>query len=175
MSKIKNKGLSYVELMVSIAIMAIAVGLVTITVSAVNRNDIGRACEKIASSLNEGRNAALTGGTNKGWVTFAYHNGSIMCNVGEEFNSSHGVNFSTQSWKKVCSGKQITVIGNTKNLNSEGDYITINFKQSTGEIYKYRVNDDPDTDNVGAITFTVKNGSKTNTVLLNSFGKVEKY
>ena len=80
--KKNNKGLSYVELLIVIAIMAIAVGLITLSIGLVNRTSINRGIEKVGSSLNQARNTAMARGSERGTIEISCSGGKYYCYVG---------------------------------------------------------------------------------------------
>ena len=85
--KDNNKGLSYVEFIIVIAIMAIAVGLVSLSMGLVSRTNINRGAEKVSSSLNQARNTAMARGTDRGTIEISF-DGKLLYSskVGKEFN-----------------------------------------------------------------------------------------
>lgn len=77
-----NKGLSYVEFLIVIAIMAIAVGLVTFSMGLVSRTNINRGADKVSSSLNQARNTAMARGSDRGTIEISYDGATYYCYVG---------------------------------------------------------------------------------------------
>lgn len=80
--KDNNKGLSYVEFIIVIAIMAIAVGLVSLSMGLVSRTNINRGAEKVSSSLNQARNTAMARGTDRGTIEISFDGATYYCYVG---------------------------------------------------------------------------------------------
>lgn len=61
-----NKGFSYVEMILVIAIMAILIGVMSLSIGLVSRANVNRGIEKVGSSLNQARNSAMAKGYLKG-------------------------------------------------------------------------------------------------------------
>ena len=130
-----NKGLSYYELIIVIAIMALMVGFATISIGAVYRNDVKRVSDSFESGLKEARNKAISKGTKYGYFNFYNKDNNLYINIGEEILSFDS---STQNWVKIPGVDHLRV-------RTETDYGTVNlpinsgalanikFLQSTGE------------------------------------------
>lgn len=173
MKRLNNKGLSYVELMIVIGIMALLVGFSTITLGAVNRNDVGRAGDKLVSYINAGRTRALTNGSKGGYCNLYVHNGNLYANCGERISPTNPADLGTQKWDKVCA-KNITLHYGVVPLG-EGECINLKFKQSTGEYIGYQssANDDSVVPVTGELTLNLSNGSNQWNKKINKFGKIE--
>ena len=123
-----NRGFSYVEMIIAIAILSIMVGMITITIGAVNRNNVRRTSEKIQSLLNQARVNAMSKGTaNGGCVNVAKVDGNYYSYVGgtvtdAQYVKDHG--------EKLCAGT-LTLYFNG-NIVNENHVETVQFKQSTG-------------------------------------------
>lgn len=75
MSK-NNKGFSYVELILVIAIMAIMVGIVGLSMGLISRTNVNKAASNLESSMNQARSLAMAKGTSNGVVDI-FRNGDI--------------------------------------------------------------------------------------------------
>ena len=177
MKSYSNKGFSYIELLLVITIMSLMAGFSAIAIGTVNRNNVSRTADKVYASINSGRSSSLTNGTKNGWCNFTVKNGNLYCYCGKRISNSNPVNFSTQNWDKICT-KAITLkygpSGTTK-LN-EGDVLSLNFKQSTGEFNGYKTKNVSDATDctTGNLKITITNNSnKSKTLTINKFGKIE--
>ncbi len=167
-----NKGFTYVELIIAIAIMSIIVGFSTITLGTVNRNNVNRSADRIASSINEGRNKCLTSGSKNGCCNFYMYDGVLYCYFGENIYSPSMINFSTQDWKKV-SAKPLTFMFGTNEL-TEGNCVSLSFKQSTGEFLGYNgsLYEHPEVLNTGTLIVKTQYNDRVADIEVNEFGKV---
>ena len=131
MFKKTNKGLSYIELILVIAIMTLMAGLVTITMGTVNRNNLNRASDKVVSVFNEARNNALSKGSDNGYLNITSVDGVIYYNVGKPICDNLDVDFDTQEWDKLTKSPIDFYIGSTK--LEDGNTFSFQYKQSSGE------------------------------------------
>lgn len=125
--KKNNKGFSYVELMIVIAIMGILVGLVSLSFTLVDRTNVAKAGDRLVSVLNQGRTNALTKGSSSGYVYFTKKNGALYAYVGPEITA---IDYSTQNWERISS-RAINVKLAGAEIN-EGDLRFVQFSQATG-------------------------------------------
>lgn len=125
----KNKGFSYVEMIVVIAVMTILASFATLSISMVNRNNVNKACDKAISFINEARSSSITNGTDSGYVIFYSSDNGLFCYVGEALTSIN-ISDSNQHWEKICSSGVDFYNGASK--LDEGDSVSLQFKQSTG-------------------------------------------
>ena len=135
MFKHKNKGLSYLELVVSITIGILLTAFFTITVTTAHRNNANRAKDKIEVSVKTARNNALSRGSENGWVNFYYKNNKLYCYIGKELDfdtNKPSLTSADQKWELVAS--------NVSKFSFDGVDIPdglaagMVFKQSTGEM-----------------------------------------
>lgn len=165
-----NKGVTYIELLLVIAVMSIMVAFASISMGTVNRNNIFRAKDEVISSINQGRSSALTNGSDKGWSNFTVKNGNLYHNAGSKITI---VDFNTQNWEKVCS-KNVQLKYGTATLG-ENQILNLSFKQSTGEFLGYHVStmDDVNDITTGPVIIGMTNKNKTTSFTINTFGKIE--
>ena len=133
MNRLNNKGLSYLELVLVIAIMAIVVGFTTISINTVNHNNVSRSSDNLYTVLNKARNTAMTKGTKYGWITFTNKNNVVYYRIGEKVPYISGSNYydAYSDWKKL-SPSAVKVYFGTNSFDN-GDTCELAFKQSTGE------------------------------------------
>ena len=85
MNKTNNKGFSYVEMIIVLAIMGIMVGFLSISISTNYRNEVSRTAEKFESRVNQARTSALTKGTANGYLNIAYVDKAYYTYVGNPY------------------------------------------------------------------------------------------
>lgn len=129
--KTDNKGFSYVELILVIAIMAILVGLTALSMGLVSRTNVTRGAEKLYSSLSQARSASLAKGTQNGALTISCVGGKYYCYVGNPSSP----NF--DELKEELVGSPVTIgyyiEGDTDMYEiTPGSSITIKYDQSSG-------------------------------------------
>lgn len=130
MNKINNKGFSYVEMIIVLAIMGIMVGFVSISISTNYRNEVARAAEKFETQVNQARTAALTKGSANGNLNIAYVDKAYYTYIGEKLSDANNVK---TKGEKLCNGNHLTMflVGA---IDAESPYRCLTFKQSTGGI-----------------------------------------
>ena len=133
MNRLNNKGLSYLELVLVIAIMAIVVGFTTISINTVNNNNVSRSADSAYSVINKARNNAMVKGSKYGWITFTNHNNVVYYRIGEKVPYISGGDYygSYNDWKKLCPASVKMMFGS--NSFDNGETCELAFKQSTGE------------------------------------------
>ena len=131
----QNKGFSYIEMLMVLAIMAIMIGMITISIGTVKRNTALRASEKLETLVNKARVNALTKGTAHGYVNVALYEGAYYAYVGERVPADLDNDGSLESRKyvkehgdKICN-ENATIYFNGLVKNNVNH---IQFKQATG-------------------------------------------
>ena len=155
-----NKGFSYVEMLLVLAIMGIMVGMITVSASRVSRTSAARVSETLETNCNQARVNALSKGTANGYLNIAVDGGSVYTAVGPVYTSkadvkSHG--------EKIGSGKLELFVGGST-FDEDNEVLHIQYDQGTGGIYG------------GANTAVmVKNGNKSSSfIVIGSTGKIKK-
>ena len=126
---LNNKGFSYVEMIIALAILAIMTSMVTISIGTVKRNELARTSEKIMSLIQQARANAMTKGPDYGVLEIAKVDGDYYTLIGE---SSGSLDYIKEHGEKLCSGDIDIVIGIPI---KEGNVIDMWFRQSTGGLY----------------------------------------
>lgn len=129
-----NKGLSYVEMIIVLAISSILIGMTTITMGTVNRANINRASERLETAFNEARTSAMVYGTSKGCLNITNVNNVLYYNIGPEISDLNPVDFNNQTWIKFAQNPIFLISGSASDIILNGDTYTWKFKQSTGEL-----------------------------------------
>ena len=139
MKKIDNKGFSYVEMIVVLGIMALMVGMITLSYGMINRNNVNRASETLESMAKQARVNAMTKGTSNGYLTVAKVGNDIYAAVGPQYTTVDDVK---KNGEKVCSATGVRVemwdltSPGTKKLtgNTNVRFFYIQFEQVSGGI-----------------------------------------
>ena len=142
MRKNNNKGFSYVEMLMVLAIMAIMIGLVTISVGMIGRNTVSRTLEKVETLCNKARTKALTKGSDQGYLNLAQFNDGVYAYVGEMIDDAHRDKIRAEG-EKICSkdyevGTNFTNNSDPDNTpglwTGDGGIHRVAFLQSTGGV-----------------------------------------
>ncbi len=126
-----NKGFSYVELIIVLAILAVLIGMVSISMGLISRTNVAKAADKLENTLNQARTTAMARGSSQGSIKIRCGNdGWYYYSVG---NGEEVKLVSTQATISLSytdtSGGSASVV--TSELTS-GGAVTISFNQSTG-------------------------------------------
>ncbi len=78
-----DKGFSLIELIVVIAIMAVAVGLVTITYTLVHNANVAKAANTLDTAFNKARIQSMAKGTDAGQLTVWITDGVMYYTIGD--------------------------------------------------------------------------------------------
>ena len=104
MRRTNNKGFSYVEMLMVLAIMAIMIGMVTISVGLISRNTVSRTLEKVESLCNRTRINALTKGSTQGYLNMAQFSDGVYAYVGEMVMDDN-IDKIREKGERICSNK----------------------------------------------------------------------
>lgn len=83
-----NKGFSLIELIVVIAIMAVATGLVTITYTLVHNANVAKAANALDTAFNKARIQSMAKGTDAGQLTVWIEGGVMYYTIGDRATES---------------------------------------------------------------------------------------
>lgn len=151
-----NKGMSYVELLLVLAIMAILIGVVSISVNLIARTNVNRGAEKVTSTLNQARSTSMARGNVKGRMEISCKDGRYYYYVGDltaadkeeqkvEFLASPGI----VSYAPANNpDAQVQIL--------EGHVLVIAFNQASGSVQNY--SDQAGTVYSGTMDITLSNG-----------------
>ncbi|MBR3040936.1 MAG: prepilin-type N-terminal cleavage/methylation domain-containing protein [Lachnospiraceae bacterium] len=129
-----NKGFSYVEMLMVLAVMAIMIGMVTISIGTINRNTVARTSEKLESLSNKARTSALTKGSQNGYLNLCEVGNGVYVYVGEMLTNPADVK---SKGEKICSAEYevlIKFLGTDYTSSKDKAIHRWAFKQSTGGI-----------------------------------------
>lgn len=134
MMRKNNKGFSYVEMLMVLAIMAIMIGMITISVGFIGRNTVSRTLEKVESLCNRARTNALTKGSPNGYLNMAEFGDGVYGYVGKMVQDDD-IDYIRENGQKICS-KDYEIMTNFVGLGStsDGQIHRIAYKQSTGGV-----------------------------------------
>ncbi len=130
--KDNNKGFSYVELILVIAIMAILVGVMSLSMGLVGRTNINRGIEKVSSSLNQARNSSMARGYIKGAFEISYDGSQYYCYVGAAGASDKEELKEELVASPVIVGYYLSDDADTMYQVTETNPLRIQYNQSTG-------------------------------------------
>lgn len=126
--KYKNKGISYIEFILVLAIMILLTTLATVTMSIVNRNNVTKGADRVVTGINHAKTLSLSKGTDKGSITFAAKGSNVYYyygnNTGDKYN--------------ICNAPckvSVTVAGTTYNI-SGNTQLRLKLSPSTGAFTK---------------------------------------
>ena len=77
-----NKGMSYVELLLVLAIMAILIAVASLTIGLISRANVSRGAEKLASTFNQARSVSMARGTSNGVLEITFDGSNYYYYVG---------------------------------------------------------------------------------------------
>ena len=100
--KTNNKGFSYVEMIVVIAIMGLMVGMIAVSIGTVNRNKVNRTSEALETMVDKARVSAMTKGAKNGFLNIVKIDNTVYAAVGEQMFTADEVK---TKGEKICSGK----------------------------------------------------------------------
>lgn len=174
--KIKNKGLSYYELLIVVTIMGLMAAFITISLGTVYRNNVNRTADNIESSVKAARNNALSKGNKYGFVNFYYKDNKLYVNVGQLITSYDGLN---QDWKQI--GTSVDHVGVRYNNGAgdsyhncyDGTLFNFSFKQSTGECFGFMLPYSSLDTFPSDAEIDVENGKSEATVAIGQYGNIE--
>ncbi len=125
-----NKGFSYVELILVLAIMALMVAMIGISYGLVTRNNVTKACAKMESVFNTARITSLSKGSEEGALNIKQEGGVIYYGIGK-YDSDPDV--STVEWVKFAqSPVYITLSDGGGNVDLGSSVVTFKFNPSSG-------------------------------------------
>lgn len=114
MSFKNNKGISYIEFILVLAIMVLVTGLVTVTMGIVNRNNVTKAADKVSTGINHAKTLSLSKGTKKGAITFVANGGKYYYYYGENENDKYLICNSPCTMSVTIKGTSYNITDNQK-------------------------------------------------------------
>ncbi len=130
---IKNdKGFSYVELILVLAIMALMVAMIGLSYGLVTRNNVSKAAAKMESVFNTARITSLSKGSEAGALNLMQENGTVYYYIGKY--APDDVTVPAPEWNKLTQYPvYITTVRNTTHSDlSDGVVVTYKYNPSSG-------------------------------------------
>ena len=122
-----NKGFSYVEMLMVLAVMAIMIGMVTISIGTINRNTVARTSEKLESLSNKARTSALTKGSQNGYLNLCEVGNGVYVYVGEMLTNPADVKIHRWAFKQSTGG----IIGTIDSSTPVSGSVVVRKKSNT--------------------------------------------
>lgn len=127
MRKFNNKGLSYIEMLVVVSIAAVMVGIFTISIGVVTRNNVTKAANKLEGGLSKAQVLCMSKNTTKGCINIYYESGKYYYYYGTDIDN------------RVCFCQEPCTVELRSIDNAVTTYVgstpsTIAFKNTTGAL-----------------------------------------
>ena len=164
--KYKNKGISYIEFILVLAIMVLLTTLATVTMSIVNRNNVTKGADRVVTGINHAKTLSLSKGTDKGCITFAAKGSNIYYYYGN--NKGDKYNICTAP----CTAS-VTVAGTTYNI-SGNTQLRLKLSSTTGAFCRAEYSADGGSSFVGVVTNTNGFSGVNRITINNNHGKTAK-
>jgi len=112
--KYKNKGISYIEFILVLAIMILLTTLATVTMSIVNRNNVTKGADRVTTGIAHAKTLSLSKGTNKGSITFAAKGNNVYYYYGTNYGDKYSVCTAPCTVVINVAGVPYSISGNTQ-------------------------------------------------------------
>lgn len=161
--KKNNKGFSYVEMILVLAIVAIMMGMITLSLGMVNRANINRGAEHLESYLERARTQSMARNQLRGTLTISCVDGAYYCYVGDPAYASSNSELlisapSVQIGYYVNGGTSMEILDSGETLrimysSASGAFQPISTSGSTAEY---------------CTSIVIMNGDKSRTIVLHT-------
>ncbi len=165
--KYKNKGLSYIEVILVLTIMILLTGFATVTMSIVNRNNVTKGADRVVTGINHAKTLSLSKGSKKGSITFTASGSNYYYYYGDNVNDKY----------KICSSPcTVTVMINGASYQiSDALNITLKINPTTGAFVGADKILNGTTSNLVSNTDGTNGFTGTNRIIINNnHGKIAK-
>lgn len=113
--KYKNKGISYIEFILVLAIMILLTTLATVTMSIVNRNNVTKGADRVVTGINHAKTLSLSKGTNKGCITFGAKGSNVYYYYGDNSGDKYTIcNAPCKVTITIADGNVYNISGNSQ-------------------------------------------------------------
>lgn len=158
MNKLKDKGLSYIEVIIVLAIASILVGLVSISVGLISRSNVHKGADNLELAFAKARSVSLAKGSSAGTLNIINKDGLYYYYIGAGNGGKKKVFL-----KKPCSIQLYKSSSDDFVSFNSGSILVITYEPSTG-----KMSNNKDIDKI-----YINNGKSTATLeLVNATGKV---
>lgn len=120
-----NKGFSYIEMILVVSISAILVGMITLTMSSVNKNNVSKSANKLELALARCQTLCMAKGSSNGAISLVCENGKYYYYFGNNFNDK------TMFCQNPCTVTLTSLDGSVVTPLSTSPCV-ISFKNTTG-------------------------------------------
>ena len=128
--KDNNKGFSYVELILVLAIMALMLGMIGLSYGLVTRNNVTKAAAKMESVFNTARITSLSKGSEAGALNIKQEGGIIYYGIGK-YDPDPSLN--TVEWVKFAQSPVYVTLSNSGgNEDLVSTVVTYKYNPSSG-------------------------------------------
>lgn len=153
-----NKGMSYVELLLVLAIMAILVAVASLTIGLISRTNVNRGAEKLVSAINLARSTSMARGRSDGALEITYDGDNYYYYIG----NVSAANKDDLKVEFLSSPATVTYATAAAPANQVPfTRLIINFDQSSGKIVACF---DQSANVIICDNITLSNGDKTATI-----------
>ncbi len=128
--KNNNKGFSYVELILVLAIMSLMIAMIGLSYGLVTRNNVTKAAAKMESLFNTARITSLSKGSEAGALNFRAENGIIYYGIGKyDADPDHN----EVEWVKFAQSPVYVTLSNSGgNVDLGTSVVTFKYNPSSG-------------------------------------------
>lgn len=120
----RNKGISYVEVILVLTLMILLTTFVTVTMSVINRNSVTKGADKVTSAISHSKTLSLSKGSKKGSITFGANGNKIYYYYGDNADVKNYVCNSPCTMSVTINDIPYNINGNTR--------VKFKFSSSTG-------------------------------------------
>ncbi len=165
--KYKNKGISYIEFILVLAIMILLTTLATVTMSIVNRNNTTKGADRVVTGINHAKTLSLSKGSDKGCITFAAKGNNVYYYYGTNQKDKYSVCTAPCKVSITVAGTNVyNITGNTQvrfKLNhSTGAFVGAQYSANGGASFTNVVSNTNGFTGVNRITINNNHGKTAN-------------
>ena len=130
-----NNGFSYIELLIVLGIMAVAIGFVSLVPGMIGRTNVNKAADKLVTALGKARTTSVAKGTYEGQMMITCDGNDINCFVGNLTATSKVF----QNIARTPVQLYYVYDDGSSHLLENGYFVSIRFDQSSGAFAKNAV------------------------------------
>ena len=164
--KYKNKGISYIEFILVLAIMILLTTLATVTMSIVNRNNVTKGADRVVTGINHAKTLSLSKGPDKGCITFGAKGSNIYYYYGDNKGDKYNICNAPCTVSIQVAGTTYNISGNTqlrlKLSSSTGAFVKAEYSADGGASFASVVNNTNGFSGINRITINNNHGKTAN-------------